>query len=254
MACNKTLVKLMAFLAAISLTGATQGVQLDQPAGAIHGYPVLSDSNGKKLANGEFRQWLEGNQLHVMITFTFPDGQSYEENVLLRQQPEVVQERWSWKESSNGKIQREFKVDLVEGTATAHLAAPENDFSEKIDIEPGRTFVGFGFEVALSNLHDRLVKGEQIELQAVGFTPKPHVIRVNISHAGLDKITIGDRTFHGDNFLIHPELPAVLKLFVHAPDHHIWLTNPVPATFLRWEGPIVLPSDPIVRVDFASGQ
>lgn len=253
MACNKTRLKLIGFLTAISLTGATQGVELNEPAGAMHGYPVISDLSGKKLANGEFRQWLEGNQLHVMITYKFPDGQSYEENVLLRQQP-VVQEKWSWKESNNGKIQREFKVDFVEGIATAHLATPEKDFSEKIDVEPGRTFVGFGFEIALSNLHDRLVKGEQIELQAVGFTPKPHVVQVNISHVGLDSIRIGDRTFQGDNFLIHPKLPAVAKLFVHAPDHHIWLTNPAPATFLRWEGPIVLPSDPIVRVDFASGQ
>ena len=30
--------------------------------------------------------------------------------------------------------------------------------------------------------------------------------------------------------------------------------NPAPAGFLRWEGPIVLPTDPIVRVDLLSGE
>jgi hypothetical protein len=36
------------------------------------------------------------------------------------------------------------------------------------------------------------------------------------------------------------------------PDAHIWLTNPKPAGFLRWEGPIVLPNDPMIRVDLVS--
>jgi hypothetical protein len=37
------------------------------------------------------------------------------------------------------------------------------------------------------------------------------------------------------------------------PDTKIWLTNPAPAGFLRWEAPIVLPSDPMIRVDLISG-
>jgi hypothetical protein len=36
------------------------------------------------------------------------------------------------------------------------------------------------------------------------------------------------------------------------PDTKIWLTNPPPAGFLRWEGPIVLPTDPMIRVDLIS--
>jgi hypothetical protein len=38
------------------------------------------------------------------------------------------------------------------------------------------------------------------------------------------------------------------------PDTKIWLTNPAPAGFLRWEGPIVLPEDPIIRIDLISGE
>jgi hypothetical protein len=38
------------------------------------------------------------------------------------------------------------------------------------------------------------------------------------------------------------------------PDTKIWLTNPAPAGFLRWEGPIVLPTDPMIRVDLLSGE
>src|SRR5438876_1181288 len=48
-------------------------------------------------------------------------------------------------------------------------------------------------------------------------------------------------------------LPLFAKLFINVPDTKIWLTNPAPAGFLRWEGPIVLPNDPLIRVDLLSG-
>jgi hypothetical protein len=65
---------------------------------------------------------------------------------------------------------------------------------------------------------------------------------------------IGGRSVRGDEFVIHPEIPLIAKLFVNAPDTKIWLTNPAPGGFLRWEGPIVLPTDPLIRVDLLSGE
>jgi J protein len=61
------------------------------------------------------------------------------------------------------------------------------------------------------------------------------------------------RLLKGDRFIIHPEIPFIASLFVNVPDTKIWLTNPAPAGFLRWEGPIVLPDDPLIRVDLLSG-
>ena len=61
------------------------------------------------------------------------------------------------------------------------------------------------------------------------------------------------RFLKGDRFIIHPEVPAIAKLFINVPDTKIWLTNPAPAGFLRWEGPIALPNDPLIRVDLLSG-
>jgi hypothetical protein len=60
------------------------------------------------------------------------------------------------------------------------------------------------------------------------------------------------RTIDGDRFIVHAKIPALAKLFVHVPDARIWLTAP-PAGFLRWEGPLAEPSDPIVRVDLLPG-
>src|SRR5437588_3514424 len=233
-------------------------IEVTEPAAASHGYPGLCDITGKKLADGEFRQWVESNRLHIVITYKFSAGEVYEEHSQFRQQPELIQEKWSWKELKHGRSQREFAADFLTGIASAHIRQDHKDVSKKINIEPGRTFAGFGFSLAVSNLRKRLLSGEQVQLKAVGFsefpTLGPQVVTVTISHGGVQSMRMGGRSPKGDQFIIHPEIPFIAKFFVDVPDTKIWLTNPAPAGFLRWEGPIVLPTDPIVRVDLLSGE
>src|SRR5881392_3068538 len=257
MLATRKLVTVFSILGAGMIVAPVYALKVTEPAAASHGYPGLCDINGKKLADGEFRQWIENNRLHVVITYNFSAGEVYEEHSQFRQEPELIQEKWSWKESKHGMAQREFAVDFLAGIASAHIRQDNKDVSKRINIEPGRTFAGFGFSLALSNLRKRLLKGEQVQLKAVGFSPfptlKPQVVTVTISHGGLDRMRMAGRSPKGDQFIIHPEIPAIAKLFVNVPDTKIWLTNPVPAGFLRWEGPTVLPNDPLIRVDLLSG-
>src|SRR5881227_101235 len=258
MLATRKLVTVFSILGAGMIVAPVFGLKVTEPAAAAHGYPALCDINGKKLADGEFRQWVESNRLHIVITYKFSAGEVYEEHSQFRQQPELIQEKWSWKESKHGRSQREFAVGFLTGIASAHISQDQKDVSKKTNIEPGRTFAGFGFSLALSNLCKRLLSGEQVQLKAVGFsefpTLGPQVVTVTISHGGVDRIRMSGRSVKGDRFVVHPEIPFIANLFVNVPDTKIWLTNPAPAGFLRWEGPIVLPEDPMIRVDLISGE
>jgi hypothetical protein len=258
MLATRKLVIGFSILAAGMIVAPVYALKVTEPAAASHGYPGLCDMNGKKLADGEFRQWVENDRLHVVITYKFSAGEVYEEHAQFRQEPELIQEKWSWKESKHGTSQREFAVDFLTGIASAHIRQDHKGVSKTIKIEPGRTFAGFGFSLALSNLRKRLLRGEQVQLKAVGFsdfpTLGPQVVTVTISHGGVDRMRMSGRSLKGDRFVVHPEIPFIANLFVNVPDTKIWLTNPAPAGFLRWEGPIVLPTDPIVRVDLLSGE
>ena len=128
------------------------------------------------------------------------------------------------------------------------------EWSDTAEFERGRAFAGFGFSLAARALHKRLLAGEHVALQTVGFTPKPRTVTVEISYAGLDRIRMADRTIIGERFTVHPKLPFIAAFFVKVPDAHIWLTTPAPATFLRFEGPLVEPGDPIMRVDLMPGE
>src|SRR6266567_4551191 len=134
-------------IAALFSTPVALPVELTEPEAAAHAYPALLDLSGKKLANGEFMQWIQDDWLHVTISYKFSDGQRFEEKAVFKQKPELLQEEWSWKELENGNLSREFAINFVSKTASAQNR--ENGelkhWSEKIDVETGRTFAGFGF-------------------------------------------------------------------------------------------------------------
>ena len=74
---KKTSVALCSLFVAQCLTLAAFAVEVAEPAGAAHGYPGLYDINGKKLADSEFRRWVENDRLHVVVTHKFSAGEVY---------------------------------------------------------------------------------------------------------------------------------------------------------------------------------
>lgn len=221
---------------------------------AVRGYPVMRDANGRRIADGNFVQWIAKDGLHVQITYA-GRGKRMEETVVLQQRPELAQRAWRWRETANGRTIRSFDMNFVSGTATASKVekGETKHWSDTLDVEPGRTFAGFGFTMAAKALRDRLVKGETVELKAVGFTPSPKTVKVGLSYAGRDTVRMSGRAIPADHYVVHPEIPAVAKLFVKVPDAHIWLTPP-PAGFLRFEGTLVEPSDAVIRIDLLPGE
>jgi hypothetical protein len=243
-------------LSALALVEAetVRALEVKQLAGAAHAFPVMLDLHGKKLGNGEFTQELQDGLLRIRITYELNKGGRIEEKATLQQSPELVQKSWSLREMNGEELQRSYVVDFDSGKATARKREKEGlkDWSKQLEIDPGRTFAGFGVVLALQNLRDRLVKGEAIELKAVGFTPEPRVVGVKVTYQGVNRLSMSGRTLRGEKFQVQPQIPAIAKLFIKVPDTLIWLTSP-PSGFLRSESPLGEPSDPLIRVDLASG-
>jgi hypothetical protein len=228
---------------------------LSHIASAARGFPALRDLDGRELAAGDFAQWAEDDRLMVRIRYDFADGRTIEEESVFAPGSPVVQERWKWDESHQGQPLRVFEVDFPSGTAFAekHENGEVARWDEEIQVEPGLSFAGFGFTVAIRALRERLVAGESVELEAVAFTPEPRVVGVELSHGGVEEMSMGGRTLRGDRFDIEPMIPSIVELFIDVSDTRIWLTHPPPAEFLRWEGPLVEPDDPVIRVDLLPG-
>jgi hypothetical protein len=118
----KKLAGLFSIFAAGFFATSIFALEVTELAGAAHGYPGLCDINGKKLADGEFRQWVEDHHLDVVISYKFPDGRLFEEKARFQQQPELMHEQWSWRELRDEKAQREPTADFRSGTASARVS------------------------------------------------------------------------------------------------------------------------------------
>jgi hypothetical protein len=234
---------------------ADQAVDPTSREGSAHGFPALRSIDGELLAQGEFLQRVEGDHLRRTIHYTFGVGHWVEETSSLRQDPELVQESWTWQEVRDGIVERRFEIDFAAGTAAAEKREDGRvkRWSARLDLQPGLAFAGSAFSLALGRERERLQRGEHVELQGVGFLPKPKAATLEVSYVGLERMTMGDRTVFGEHYLLHPKIPAVLRLFVDPPDANLWLTSPQPSAFLRWEGPMAEAGDPIVRVDLLPG-
>lgn len=244
----------LALLTSLVLIAPTSALEWTAFEAAARGFPVLRNIAGTTIADGDFVQWIEDGRLHVRIIYS-GRTRRIEENSVFRQSPELAQEQWSLRELRDGKLFRQFAVNFSSGTATAKKLENGDlkEWSADVRVDTGQAFAGFGFTLATKALRRRLMRGERVELQAVGFSPKPRVVTVEISYGGLDRVRMGGRTITGERYLVHPKLPLIAGLFVNVPDAHIWLTSPPPTVFLRWEGPLAEPSDPITRVDLLPG-
>jgi hypothetical protein len=203
----------LALLAALLLAAPAWAAQGERE-GALHGFPVLLDLGGNKLADGDFSQSLEGERLRITLAYAFRDGRRVEEITELRQKPQLTQEKWSWRESRAGQILRRFQIDFAGGKATAEKREDEQQksWSEEVKIEPGRTFAGFGFVLAIKELREKLLGGAHAEIKTIGFTPKPRGLSVEVSHVGLEEMTMGGRMLRGDRFLLRPKIPRIVKV------------------------------------------
>ena len=247
---------LVAVIVGILFDTSAFAVKITSFEGSAHGFPALWEPSGNKLADGEFTQWLEAERLHVKQTYQFLSNRRIEQTAEFRQRSDLIQDKWSWHELRDGKLFRRFEIDFGSGRVIAEKREDPQlkRWSEKVNVEPGQTFAGFGFVLAIKNLRARLTSGDRIELKTVGFTPKPRSVSVEISHAGLDQMQMSDRTLKGDRFVIRPKIPRIAQVFVNVPDTYLWLVNPAPGGFLRMEGPLLEPGDPVIRVDLLTGR
>ena len=117
--------KILLLATAVLCSQDASAVEVTALQAGAHGFPALLDSNGKKLAGGDFSQWLEEERLRIRIIYRFKSGHRIEEEAAFRQKPELIQDEWSWREIKEGKLYREFKIDFASQTATAQKR--END-------------------------------------------------------------------------------------------------------------------------------
>jgi hypothetical protein len=248
-----TVVFLIGCMLIVALPAAAAPISVRFAEGATHGYLLLRDENGDRLADGEMIQKTHGNLVEGRLIFRFKDGSLHDERVSFTQKRvfslqsyKLVQRGPSFPATIDVTMERktgEYRVqssqDGVGNTAlNGRLELPDD--------------VSNGMVVTLLR---NLAAGSRETVHFIAFTPEPKVIELKLSPATKKTIHIGDLAKQVTQYVLEPQLNSVTMFFgkllgklPRAFHYHFWLlTDDVPA-FGGFEGPLYL-NGPTWRIE-----
>jgi len=243
-------------VAPVSLFGAA--VRVRAPEGSAHGFLVLRGTEANVLAEGDWWQIPSGDRIEVHLRFRFTDGSLSHETFELAQHR--VWSMLSYRSVQHGpSFPRDVEARLDRQSGRYRVETKERGKGEsKVDtgtIElPEDTYALGMLAVLLKNL----APGEAMMAHAVAFTPKPRVLKLEISPGGEETVKIQGLARKTSRYVAKAELGGTLGAVAtvagkQPPAFHYWMAgDPVP-TFVRFDGPLY-PDGPIWRVELVAPQ
>ena len=237
---------LLCFTAAVA-----EPVKVRLSEGASRGFLVLSQPGGPPLAFGELRQKPAGRLIESRLFLNFKDGSLYDEIVTYSQAGVFRLEAYRLVQRGPSFPTTEISFDRKSGTYRARTQGKKGD-EEKSASGALEMPVDLHNGMALTLLKN-LPAGAGATGQMAVFTPKPRLIRMELTAEGEDKVRAGGDTKKVTRYLVNLEVGGAAGVVAalldkDPPDLRYWVvTGDVPA-FARFEGPMYL-NGPVWRIE-----
>jgi hypothetical protein len=251
---------LLALVILTAVSGPTSAlaapVRVRSPEGAAHGFLVLRGTKAEAIAHGDWWQIPNGERLEVHLRFRFTDGSSSHETFVLVQRRvwtllsyRSVQKGPSFPRDVDGQVDRET------GRYTVRVHDREKD-TTKVDegaLDLPEDAYGFGM---LAVLLKNLEPGETMAAHAIAFTPKPRILKLEVTPDGEDTIAIEGQSRHAPRYVARAELGGAMGAVAsivgkQPPPVRFWMAGDPVSTFVRVDTPFY-PDGPIWRVELAA--
>jgi hypothetical protein len=248
-----TLVLLIGFMLIAALPTAAAPISVRFAEGATHGYLVLRNDRGDRLADGEMIQKTRGDLVEGQLIFRFKDGSLHDERVSFTQKRvfslqsyTLIQHGPSFPATMDVAMERKTGEYRVQSSQDGSADTP---IIGRLKLPDD---VSNGMVVTLLR---NLAVGSGETVHVIAFTPEPKVIELKLLPATNRTIYIGDLAKQVTQYVLEPQLNSVTMFFgkllgklPRAFHYHFWLlTDDVPA-FGGFEGPLYL-NGPTWRIE-----
>jgi hypothetical protein len=222
--------------------------------GRIHGFLVVRDLDGKILASGSLVQNANGNRVTSELDFHFKDGSLHQETSVFSQRRtfqlltyHLVQKGPAFKRptdisvnASTGQVTIHYMEDDKEKTITDHLNLPA-------DLANG---------MVTTLLGDIDPKASSTTLSMLVATPKPRLVKLQVSPLGEDSFTVGGSAAKAIRYAVKVDIGGITGVIApiigkQPPDTHVWMVRGKAPGFLKSEGPL-FQDGPVWRIELAS--
>lgn len=223
--------------------------------GVVHGFLVLSDLDGKALADGDVTQVARGDRVTSHTILRFKDGSVNEETV-------VYSQRRTFRLISDHQVQKgpAFKqpmdvlVDGLTGQVTVHYT--DDSGKEKTVTERLKLPANVSNGMILTLLKNIRPDVPLTTLSMAAAAPKPRLVKLLISPEGGDSFSAGGLTHKATRYVVKVDIRGVAGVVAplvgkQPQDTHVWMLGGDAPSFVKSEGPLY-PGGPIWRIELTS--
>lgn len=251
--------RLVGGLLALALTAASvellaEPVAVRYSEGLVHGFLVLRTLDGRTIADGDLNQVARGTKVTSRLTFRFRDGSLHDESAVYtqREQFRLVSYRLVQRGASFPRP-LEMTIDAASGEVRVRYSDDEGE--EKVEAErldlPADVANGM-MSVLLKNVRPDAVPS----LSYVAATPKPRLVKLEISTAPPDRFSVGWRGRSATHYVVKPELGGLTGLVAplvgkQPPDAHVWIMGGTAPAFIRAEQTLYT-GGPVWRIELTT--
>ena len=241
------------FLTAPSLIG--EQVPVRHLEGRIHGFLVLRDSEDNLLASGSLLQNVTGSRVTTELSFSFKDGSVHQEIAVFSQRR--VFQLLTYRLVQKGPtFKRPMNMSLNTSTGQVTIEYADDDGKQKTIRDRQKLPADLANGLIPTLLGDIDPKAQKTTLSMLVATPKPRLVKLEISPAGEDAFSVGGASAKAIRFVVKVEIGGISGVIAplvgkQPPDTHVWMVGGKAPGFLKSEGPL-FPDGPIWRIELSS--
>lgn len=246
------------FIAAMMwpLRADAEPVAVRLPEGSNRGFLVLRTLEGQAIAHGELVQKPMARLVRTRVTLNFNDGSVYDETVVYSQAKVFRLERYHLVQQGPSFPTTDVSFDRSSGQ---YKARTQEKRGGEVKVASGSLELPADvYNGMAATLLKNLPADMKTSAQFAAFTPKPFLIKMELSGEGEDRVSVGRQVRKVNRYLAKLDVGGLKGVFAalvgkEPPDVRYWLvTGDVPA-FARFEGPMFL-NGPVWRLELTTVQ
>jgi len=229
-------------------------VRVRYEEGAVHAFLKLSSLDGNALAVGDLIQKRNAGHMTTRLVFHFKDGSVHDEST-------VFDQRGTFSFLSGRLTQKgpafAHPVDMTIDRPNGHVSVryTEGDGKEKTAEDSPKLTPDLANGLVPILL--RNIDGDALQSWTmVAATPKPRLVKLDVSNAGDDRLTIGGAARKARHYIVKINIGGIAGVVAplvgkQPPDTHVWILDGDTPTFVKSEGPLFF-GGPIWRIELTS--
>jgi hypothetical protein len=223
--------------------------------GVARGFVVMRTLQGEEVGTGDLNQVVRGDRVSRRLVLHFKDGSIQDESA-------VFSQRGTFRLLSDRLIQKgpafphpiDIAIDGVSGQVKVRYV--DDDGNEKLANERMALPADVANGVLLTLLRNLPRDMPSITVSLVAATPKPQLIKLEISPEGEDTFSIGSLKLKATRYVVKVKIGGIAGMVAplvdkQPPDSHVWVVGGEAPSVVKAEAPL-FPGGPVLRIELTN--